>query len=200
MAHSDQSSFSPIENLNQSSSGRSSHQRTRRSRTQERQEAPYRSHMHSLAECAFLETVHHVYHFMRTICMFKSHMRSVPHGNRDVLVEYRGINTCVDTDWKIVSGVIADAEREEDAGYIEHILFMSKEWLRPIGLRGLMPHLAISGQCTHRTTIVQPIQKRRAVAIEDLDRQQYEKNHVGTTQTTKQWAGRPPPSPLFCLS
>jgi hypothetical protein len=80
--------------------------------------------------------------------MFKSLMRSVPHGNRDVLVEYRGINTCVDTDWKIVSGIIADAEREEDAGYIEHILFMSKEWLRPIGLRGLMPHLAISGQIT----------------------------------------------------
>jgi hypothetical protein len=33
-------------------------------------------------------------------------------------------------------------------------------------------------------TIVQPIGKRRAVAIEDPDRQQYEKNHVGTTQTT----------------
>jgi hypothetical protein len=44
--------------------------------------------------------------------------------------------------------VIADAEREEDARYIEHILFVSTEWLRPIGLRGLMPHLAISGQCT----------------------------------------------------
>jgi hypothetical protein len=25
---------------------------------------------------------------------------------------------------------------------------MSKEWLRPIGLRGLMPHLAITGRCT----------------------------------------------------
>jgi hypothetical protein len=82
MAHSDQSSFSPIENLNQSSSGREN--RSRRS----------------------------------------SHLRT---RNRDVLVEYRGINTCVDTDWKIVSGVIADAELEEDAGYIEHILFMSKE-------------------------------------------------------------------------
>jgi len=48
-------------------------------------------------------------------------------------------------------------------------------------------------------TIVPPIRKRRAVAIEDLDRQQYEKKHVGTTQTTKQGARRTPPSPLFCV-
>lgn len=85
--------------------------------------------------------------------MLKSLMRSVPHGNRDVLVEYRGMNTCVDTDWKIVSGVIANAEREEDAGYIEHILFMAKEWLRPIGLRRLMSRLAISGRCAHRSLL-----------------------------------------------
>jgi hypothetical protein len=29
---------------------------------------------------------------------------------------------------RVPHGVIADAELEEDAGYIEHILFMSMEW------------------------------------------------------------------------
>ena len=47
------------------------------------------------------------------------------------------------------------------------------------------------------STIVQRIGKRRAVAIEDPDRQQYEKNHVGTAQTTKQGLGVLRQAPCF---
>ncbi len=137
MAHSDQSSFSSIESLNQSSScrencsRRTSHQRTRQSRTQDRQEEPYRSHMHSLAECCFSRD--------RSPCLSlyadDLHVQESPaqcsawEPRRSCRVSWR--QSCVDTDWKIVSGVIADAELEEDATHTVYVQGVAPPYRAP---------------------------------------------------------------------